>query len=180
MRNGPGWVVRPAQVGDVARMAQVHVRCWQETYRGLMPDALLDNPDFPAARERMWAAALTGERYRQHRIAVVDRDDQLIGIAMAAPASEIASARTMHLGVLYVYTADHGTGVGQALLEAVISPDESATLWVVDPNPRAQAFYRKNGFTPDGTAKAEDGVQEIRMHRNLPCCLPGMTCRPRA
>ena len=28
--------VRPARVGDVAQMARVNVRCWQETYRGLM------------------------------------------------------------------------------------------------------------------------------------------------
>jgi predicted GNAT family N-acyltransferase len=38
-------------------------------------------------------------------------------------------------------------------------------LWVADPNPRAQAFYRKQGFVPDGTSKVEDGVREIRMVR---------------
>ena len=51
-------------------MAHVHVRCWQETYRGLMPDAVLDDPGLPAARERMWTGALTGERYHQNRVAV--------------------------------------------------------------------------------------------------------------
>lgn len=61
---------RPAQVQDIAQMARVHVQCWQETYRGLMPDAVLDDPGFPAARERMWAAALTDERYRHNRTAV--------------------------------------------------------------------------------------------------------------
>ena len=30
-------------------MARVNVRCWQETYRGLMSDAVLDDPGFPAA-----------------------------------------------------------------------------------------------------------------------------------
>ena len=45
---------RPARVQDVKQMARVHVRCWQETYRGLVPDAVLDDPGFPAARERMW------------------------------------------------------------------------------------------------------------------------------
>ena len=49
------------------------------------------------------------------------------------------------------------------MLEAVIDPAESAVLWVADPNPRAQAFYRKHGFVPDGTAQVEDGVREIRM-----------------
>jgi Predicted acyltransferase len=69
--------------------------------------------------------------------------------------------------VLYVYAADHGTGAGRALLEAVIDPAEPAALWVADPNPRAQAFYRKHGFAADGTARSEDGVREIRMVRGV-------------
>ena len=54
-------------------------------YRGLMPDAVLDDPGFPAARERMWTAALTDERYRRNRAAVAVRDDELVGIAMSGP-----------------------------------------------------------------------------------------------
>jgi GNAT superfamily N-acetyltransferase len=68
--------------------------------------------------------------------------------------------------VLYVHAADHGTGAGQALLEAVVDRVEPTGLWVADPNPRAQAFYRKHGFAADGTAKVEDGVREIRMVRD--------------
>jgi predicted GNAT family N-acyltransferase len=39
-------------------------------------------------------------------------------------------------------------------------------LWVADPNPRAQAFYRKHGFVADGATQVEDGVREIRMVRD--------------
>jgi GNAT superfamily N-acetyltransferase len=69
--------------------------------------------------------------------------------------------------VLYVHAADHGTGIGRALLEAVIDSAEPAALWVADPNPRAQAFYRKHGFAADGTARYEDRVREIRMVRGV-------------
>ena len=48
-----------------------------------------------------------------------------------------------------------------------LDPEESAALWVADPNPRAQAFYRKHGFVADGTAQVEDGVREIRMVRGM-------------
>ena len=69
--------------------------------------------------------------------------------------------------VLYAYAAFHGSGVGSALLNAVIDRSSPATLWVADPNPRAQAFYRKHGFVTDGVVKIEDDVRDIRMVRAI-------------
>jgi ribosomal protein S18 acetylase RimI-like enzyme len=157
--------VRPARIEDVARMARVNVRCWQEAYRGLMPDAVLDDPGFPAARERFWTAALTDERYRDNRAAVAERDGEMVGIAMSGPPLDADAIWARQLYVLYVCATDYGTGAGPALLSAVVDPEESAALWVADPNPRAQAFYRKHGFVADGTSQIDDGVREIRMVR---------------
>ncbi|HET6666714.1 MAG TPA: GNAT family N-acetyltransferase [Intrasporangium sp.] len=148
-------------------MARVNVQCWQETYRGLMPDAVLDDPDFLTARVRFWTAALTDERYRENRAAVAERAGDMIGIAMSGPPLDTGARWTRQLYVLYVYGAHHGTGAGRALLGAVIDPSESTALWVADPNPRAQAFYRKHGFVADGTTQVDNGVREIRMVRDL-------------
>mgnify|MGYP003376659387 CR=1 FL=1 len=150
-------------------MARVNVRCWQQTYRGLMSDAVLDAPDFVAVRERFWTAALTDQRSRANRVAVAERAGELIGIAMSGPALDADAQWGRQLYVLYVYAAHHGTGAGPGLLGAVLDPDESAALWVADPNPRAQAFYRKHGFAADGAAQVEGGVREIRMVRARPC-----------
>ena len=157
--------VRPARVEDVPAMARVLVRSWQETYRGLMPDRVLDDPGFVGARERFWTAALVDERYSANRVAVAERDGAVIGVAMAGPPETPEPGWDLHLYVLYVLASEHGSGAGAALLDAVIRPDESAALWVADPNPRAQAFYVKNGFVPDGNVQVEDGVREIRMVR---------------
>jgi ribosomal protein S18 acetylase RimI-like enzyme len=162
--------VRPARVEDVAQMARVNVRCWQETYRGLMSDAVLDDPGFLAARERFWTAVLTDEHYRHNRVAVAERNGELVGIAMSGPPLDAGSAWARQLYVLYVYVAGHGTGAGPALLEAVVDPEESVALWVADPNPRAQAFYRKHGFAADGTVQFAGGVREIRMVRGMQHC----------
>jgi GNAT superfamily N-acetyltransferase len=132
-----------------------------------MPDAVLDDPEFPAARMRMWTTALTDERYRHHRAAVAARDDELVGIAMSGPPRDLTAPWARQLNVLYVCSSDHGTGAGQALLDAVIDPAETAALWVAHPNPRAQAFYRKHGFAPDGTAQVQDGIRAIRMIRDV-------------
>jgi GNAT superfamily N-acetyltransferase len=166
---GSSLIVRSARVEDVAQMARVNVRCWQETYRGLMSDTVLDDPDLVRARERFWSAALTDERYRENRAAVAERDGELIGIAMAGPPLDAAATWKRQLYVLYVLASDHGTGAGRALLEHVLDPTESVALWVADPNPRAQAFYRKHGFVADGAAQVQDGVHEIRMVRGVQC-----------
>jgi ribosomal protein S18 acetylase RimI-like enzyme len=158
--------VRPARIEDVPAMARVHVRSWQQTYRGLMSDEILDDPSFVSRRDRLWAAALSDERYAKHRVAVAEHGGQVVGIAMAGPPTGADSSSAAHLYVLYLLDSHHGSGAGTELLEAVIGPTESASLWVADPNPRAQAFYRKHGFRPDGTHRVEDGIREIRMSRD--------------
>jgi ribosomal protein S18 acetylase RimI-like enzyme len=160
--------VRPARLDDVPAMARMLVRSWQETYRGLMPDRVLDDPDLVAVRERFWTAALVDERFRANRVAVAERAGAVIGVAMAGPPERPEPAWGLHLYVLYVLADAHGSGAGAALLEAVVGPTESAALWVADPNPRAQAFYRKHGFVADGAVQVEDGVREIRMVRGRP------------
>ena len=157
--------VRAAVDRDVPLMARLHVESWRETYRGVMADTVLDDPEFILRRERFWTGAITEPRYSANRIAVAERDGQLIGVAMAGPAIELDVQWAAQLYVLYTYAAVQGLGAGAALLDAVIEPKTTAGLWVSDPNPRAQKFYRKHGFLPDGTNKVEDGVSEIRMVR---------------
>ena len=132
-----------------------------------MSDTVLDDPGFLVARERFWNTALTDERFHENRVAVADRGGELVGIAMSGPPLDAGAAWARQLYVLYVIAADHGTGAGPALLSAVVNPEESVALWVADPNPRAQAFYRKHGFVADGSAQIEGGVREICMVRGI-------------
>jgi GNAT superfamily N-acetyltransferase len=156
--------VRRAEPADAPSMARVHVDTWRETYRGLMSDAVLDDPALLDWREKFWTTALTDSRYEQNSVAVALHEGALIGIAMSGHSPNDAE-EPQQLFVLYAYAAFHGSGVGAALLNAVIDPSAPAALWVADPNPRAQAFYRKNGFVADGTVKIEDDVRDIRMVR---------------
>lgn len=146
-------------------MARVHVESWRETYRGQMADTVLDDPDLLDQRGKFWAAVLTDPSYAMQRVAIAERDSVLVGIAMAGPSREPAVDWSEQLFVLYTFATVHGLGAGAALLDAVIEPTSVVGLWVADPNPRAQAFYRKQGFLPDGASSAEDGIDEIRMVR---------------
>jgi hypothetical protein len=44
---------------DAVEMARVHVQGWRQTYRGVMSDAVLDDPNLLSVRERFWTGALT-------------------------------------------------------------------------------------------------------------------------
>lgn len=161
----PSVVVRAARLDDVSAMARVIVESWRETYRGLMRDEVLDDPGLVASRERFWTAALTDERYAANRAAVAERDGAIVGVAMSGPPLDADATWSRQLYILYVLAAQHGSGAGAALLDAVVSAGEDVALWVADPNPRAQAFYRRHGFVADGTTTVDDGVTEIRMRR---------------
>jgi GNAT superfamily N-acetyltransferase len=152
---------------DAGAMARVHVDTWRETYRGLMPDDLLDDPELVDRRSRMWTNVITEADPHKYACAVAESDGRIVGIAMAGPPEADGGAEDRHLYILYAYRAMHGTGAGQDLLDAVVDPSATTALWVADPNPRARAFYVKNGFVADGTVKTDDydGVREVRMVR---------------
>jgi GNAT superfamily N-acetyltransferase len=155
-------VVRPAVAADAPGMAAVQVQSWQETYRGLVADRILDRPDFVEQRERFWKSPF-GITASEGRAAVAVRNELIIGIASSGPPRDADATWPTELYVLYLLADAHGSGAGARLLESVVTTP-GASLWVADPNPRAQAFYRRHGFRPDGVAKNE-GIPEIRMVR---------------
>lgn len=146
-------------------LARLHVETWRETYRGVMRDEVLDDASSVGRRERFWTAVLTDDRYTDTSAAVAELHGEVVGLALAGRPLDDDATWHQQLYALYTRAAVHGSGAGPALLAAVLAPQGSAGLWVADPNPRAQAFYRKHGFSPDGATKVEDGVREIRMVR---------------
>ncbi|QNV40065.1 GNAT family N-acetyltransferase [Rothia amarae] len=59
-------------------------------------------------------------------------------------------AGTRDLSQLYTRATTHGTGLGEALLRAVLADDEPAYLWYIGGNERAKRFYEKFGFQDEG------------------------------
>ena len=162
--DADGLTVRLARVEDAAAMAAVHVQSWRETYRGLMPDTVLDAPDAIARRTRMWTTVLS-EPERGNESAVALLGDSVIGIAMVGPPLDDDATWQRQLMVLYLLKQYQGSGVALPLISEVLDPETPASLCVADPNPRAQAFYRKIGFSCDGQEVTEDGLREVRMVR---------------
>lgn len=121
----------------------------------------------------MWAWIVQNPS-SERRVAVAESGGGIIGFAAAGPAKEQGAPPGVELYMVYVSKSHHGAGVGQALLDAALG-DQPAFLWVAKDNPRAQAFYRRNGFKVDGAERADETVPafiSIRMVRQAgrPAC----------
>lgn len=119
------------------------------------------------ARQAMWRRALgSPDRVRLGRaVHVATVDGVVVGFSATRPSDD--GPRPLQLVVLYLLAAHHGSGLGQRLLDAAVG-SEPAFLWVAEANPRAQAFYSRNGFVLDGARAVEpdwENLAEVRMIR---------------
>ena len=96
-----------------------------------------------------------------------DATGRLVGFASAGPCRDDDAPARRELYGLYVEAGSRGTGLADLLVERVLR-GRDASLWVLDDNPRARAFYARHGFTPDGHRAVHDatGAPEVRLVRS--------------
>lgn len=154
--------VRPAVPDDADAIVDIRNTGWREAYAHLLSPEFLANLTNDA---ESWRDGIA--RAVRSVTVVAELDGAVVGFAHAGPATEEDAPRDWCLPMIYQYSSAHGSGTGQALLDAAIG-DRPAYLWTAEDNPRALAFYRRNGFTPDGTRKTIpdwENLAAIRMVR---------------
>lgn len=159
-------IIRPVRNTDAESLGRVHAQCWHETYDHLFsPDAL---QSLSAKRlADMWSQwSELGEEYLQFAAL---QDGEIIGFASSGPARDEDAPAERELYTLYLLKAFQGTGTGQQLFDAVTTADEPLYLWVAEDNPRARAFYKRNGLLPNGNSHIEnllgEQVKEVMLVR---------------
>lgn len=68
---------------------------------------------------------------------------------------------------LFVEPVLQGSGIGAELLEHAVSELGASTLWALEKNTRAIAFYKRHGFHPTRDRRPEEGTDEflVRMQK---------------
>ncbi|MFC9898212.1 GNAT family N-acetyltransferase [Nocardia sp. NPDC127579] len=157
------WGIRPLTPEYTRGLAECHIACWREAYRGLVPDQLLDAFEIEPATRR-WARNL--ERH-PGSIHVAVSDDVVVGFAGATENKAESAVAEIELQALYVRSPWYGSGLAAELLWTAVDPARSSSLWVFEGNPRARSFYRKHGFALDGGTKLEEFTPalQVRMVR---------------
>lgn len=166
--------LREARRGDEDAVADVHVRAWQEAYRGMIPDEFLDALD-PADRARTYTFDEDDPAAPTTLVAVQKGEDAgevILGFATFSPSRDADAPDHGEVVALYVDPDRYESGVGRLLMaetrrrlwEAGFA---DALLWVLDGNERATRFYEREGWAPDGATRVEHPYGVVSTVRRL-------------
>lgn len=160
VQQSPSWhyermtfATRSPSLRDAASIADLHVATWKEAYSHLLPQNYFSE-EYVEGRRRLWSRVLADDVMT---VRVAEDDGEVIGFAWVGPGMGLEgeeAPRDRQLYAIYVLAAHYGTGVAQALLDEALG-DGPAMLWVAKENPRATAFYARNGFRFDGVEQID-------------------------
>jgi ribosomal protein S18 acetylase RimI-like enzyme len=165
--------VRAATPDDASRIADINVRSWRDTYKGLVPDAYLLSLDPEAIARHLRQMTESGRD-----TVLVAGDPELLGFLwMSESRDGDARPGTAEIVALYVDPNHKRQGVGRALALASceIARDrgfDTVSLWVFERNEHARAFYAALQFVPDGGAQTTTrwggvALREVRYRRAI-------------
>ncbi|WP_026690990.1 GNAT family N-acetyltransferase [Alteribacter aurantiacus] len=158
--------IRQAEQQDARGIARVHVDSWNETYKGLVPDEVLEGRTYEK-QEQMWRRALStidGDR----AIYVAENDGgEVVGFITGGPnrISEEFDGFDGEIYAVYVLNNAQGQGIGKHLTHNLVSflrikGYDSVMVWVIKDNP-AVKFYARLGGRPIGKRTETMGDKEI-------------------
>lgn len=162
------YTIRLATPEDINATLDMKLRAWREAYADQRPESFFTAAEGRMEMEADWWAR--GMAQGAELWIALDEESNIVGVAGGGPAADddADTGVMIDLQVLYVLSEHHGTGLAVKLLETVLV-GRGALLWVLENNPRAQAFYAKHGFVADGRIEALadhwEGLNEIRMVR---------------
>ena len=167
--------IRLASKADAGAIAAVQVISWQQAYRGLLPSSFLTRLSLEQ-RKRQWRRALTDGRTVTQ---VCEREGRILGFIASGPTRDrdLDADQVGEVYALYLEPTSWRRGIGGSLWRASVTSLQErgfrqVSLWVLDTNARARAFYAAMGLAWDGTKKAEMSgdvlLHEVRYFGELP------------
>jgi ribosomal protein S18 acetylase RimI-like enzyme len=151
-----GTIFRRARRADAPELARIHVAAWQEAYRGIVPEATLEQFTVEGRTERFdrFLAEDTSETY------LAEHDSRVVGFLTlgACRDPDVEGSSTGEIWGIYILPEYWRRGFGKYLCKQgqnllASQGFVAATLWVLEANNRARRFYEVMGFKTDGSKK---------------------------
>ncbi|MCC6616224.1 MAG: GNAT family N-acetyltransferase [Anaerolineae bacterium] len=142
-------VYRDATADDATAIARIQVDTWWTTYRGIMPDAVLERLSYERS-EANWRTGLENPQSRSFVKLACDENDTVLGFAAAGPEREGSHGFDGEIYAIYVLQSAQRGGLGVGLVTAaaiklLARGIDNMIIWVLRDNPLGRGFYERIG-----------------------------------
>jgi len=150
-------VIHKALVEEAYEFAVCHTNCWRDAYKGIMPDAYLENMlntlDEKAEKFKQWISDASGSE-----VCGVTLDGKMIGKLGFGECRDEDKTNTGEIIAIYLLKEYWDKGYGRQMMEYTMEKlkemgFQEIVIWVLEENIRARLFYEKFGFAFDGAIK---------------------------
>ena len=131
---------------DAAAIAALHAASWRVAYRGMLPDAFLDQ-QLDENRRALWQERFTAAPSARQIVVKAIDDGSLVGFGCVILPKD--DERDALLDNLHVLPGCTGKGIGAQLLhelrQRAAASKQRLELWVLEANAGARRFYEREG-----------------------------------
>ena len=150
------FAVRQAELADATEIARVQTQSWQTSYRGILPDSILDTMNVARRASMRREILLDTSALNLVAYDVTHRD--LVGFCNAGQSRRQGPL----VGELYeIYLVEYAKryGLGRELFESAMdwcraNEMTSMIVWVLETNHHARRFYDAMGGSPSGRVQS--------------------------
>jgi ribosomal protein S18 acetylase RimI-like enzyme len=159
--------LRRATPADAAAVGHIHVESWKVAYRGIMPDDVIARTDL-AYRTQFWAERIADPEWP---VLLLEENGKSVAFCQMVPSKDPDDdpSQVGHITSIHVLPQLRGRGYGRLLVDHVLREFQRrgfthVTLWVLEENRKARAFYERYGFALDGGTRKypRTSVPEVR------------------
>ncbi|MGG5461131.1 N-acetyltransferase family protein [Clostridium sp. B9] len=155
--------IRYAYISDAKDLAKIHSNSWKVSYKGIIPDEILDN--FNIEKKQRYFERVIKDGLEEN--AVILSNNEVIGFICIGKCRDTDKTDSYgEVWGIYLLPEYFGRGVGTKLINWGLGElrnrgYKKVTLWVLEDNIKARKFYEKVGFKHDGT------IKEINIGKSL-------------
>src|SRR5256885_12397897 len=106
--------VRAATPDDADAIERIRTDTWRHTYRGFMPDEVLDRLGYDGTRRRERMRYMPADEF----VLVAEHDGDVVGFVNGGPSRSGDVAYPGEIYAIYALPGHHGHGHGSALMRA--------------------------------------------------------------
>lgn len=142
-------MIRQGKISDSNQIVNIKIDSWNDTYKGLMPNAILENMNYEKEHSKYI------KNFNNRKIKVYEDKGEILGYAYYGSKNDDEKADmkecTSEIYALYVKKKSRRLGIGTKLISSIFDElkkenNEKVLLWCVKGNEKAINFYQKNDF----------------------------------